>query len=160
MEVQTRCGGACTLFDSVSKAYHATKYNGFLEKISFDDAEGMHRFRPKLKSESWNPKSEARMNKLSDSYRNAHPNEMFWIDQPMDKFCDLISLKTKQEFMQEMLKKFESIENKEAKELFEKEFIRKYDDIRHLELLDEDDCYANSIVSVLSVKEFEKKYNC
>ena len=48
MEVQTRCNGALNFYKSVKEAYLATKGKR-LDKISFDDAEGMHRYRLKRK---------------------------------------------------------------------------------------------------------------
>ena len=90
MEVQTGCAGSLDFYDNMAKAYHTCKKIDSLEKISFDDAEGMHRFRPKRKGNLWNPKSEEKMNHLSLSYRYASNDEMFWVDQPMDKFYDLI----------------------------------------------------------------------
>ncbi|ARF11314.1 hypothetical protein Klosneuvirus_1_171 [Klosneuvirus KNV1] len=150
MEVQTRCAGSLDFYDSVAKAYHSCKKIDSLEKISFDDAEGMHRFRPKRKGNLWNPKSEEKMNHLSLSYRYASNDEMFWVDQPMDKFCDLISKKTTQNILLKLVKDGFPIPD----------HLKKYEDLINAELIDEDYCYAEAITNVLSIEEFEKKYNC
>lgn len=150
MEVQTRCNGSLDFYDSVEKAYNATKNRKSLEKISFDDSEGMHRYRPKLKKELWNPKSEAKMIEMSEVYRNAQPNELFWVDQPMDKFCDLISEKTTQNILLKLVKDGFPVPD----------HLKNYEHLINAKLIDEDDCYAGSIKNVLTIEEFEKKYNC
>lgn len=150
MEVQTRCDGALNFYDSVAKAYNACKNNKFLDKISFDDIEGNHRYRPKLKKGLWDPKSEQRMNQLSEAYRNAQPDDLFWIDQPMDKFVILIEKKTIQNKLLKLVKDGIPIPK----------HMKQYEDLINAELIDEDYCYAESIVNVLTVTEFEQKYNC
>lgn len=150
MEVQTRCDGALDFYDSVAKAYRTHKNNDSLEKISFDDIEGNHRYRPKLKKELWNPKSEQRINQLSETYRNAHSDDLFWVDQPMDKLVILIEKKTTQNMLLKLVKDGFPIP----------EHLKNYEYLINAKLIDKDDCDAESITNVFTVTEFEQKYNC
>lgn len=150
MEVQTSCAGALKFYDSVAKAYHATKDDRYLDKISFTDLDGMHRFRPKMKKELWCQKSESKMNQLSENYKTAQPDELFWIDQPMDKFCDLITDKANQRMLVKLVKDGFPVP----------EHMKRYEYLVDTELIDEDDCYAGAIINVLTTREFEQKYNC
>ena len=76
------------------------------------------------------------MEQLSETYKDAPPDELFWVDQPMDKFVALISGR----YEQLALLKDGGTENK-------------------VEIMDEDDCYAGTITNVFTIKEFETKYN-
>ena len=150
MEVQTSCSGSLNFYDSVAKAYNATKGNKSLDKVSFTDNEGMHRFCPKLKSELWNPKSEYRMNQLSKTYQFADDNDLFWVDQPMDKFCDLVEKKTIQNLLLKLAKDGFPIPD----------HMKEHEYLINEPLISDDDCYAGAIVSILTTPAFELKYNC
>lgn len=150
MSVQTSCAGALNFFETVAEAYTAMKNNPQLDKISFTDDEGMHRYRPKLKRELWNPKSEATMCRLSTDYRMADDDQLFWVDQPMDIFCDCVARRVTQETLLHLVAEGEPIPS----------HLKEYQYLLKMEPLDEDDCYSGSIVNVFTVEEFEIKYKC
>lgn len=106
MEVQTRSDShrgkhpGCNYFSSVKEAYEAWKTDKNIWKISFDDKEGEHRYRPKLRSSLFNLKSEERMCQLSQTYKNATPSALFWVDQlvmPVGEW-DMRKVKTDPEY--------------------------------------------------------------
>ena len=149
MEVQLCSCDGYEFFETVSEAYHKTNTK-YIDKISFTDAEGMHRFIPKQKKDLWNPKSEAKMKQLSDAYRVASLDEIFWIDQPMDKFVDLVKKKENQRLIRYFIEAGHTMVA----------YIEQYKHLLDIETIDEDDCYAGAITNILTVKEFEEKYNC
>jgi hypothetical protein len=151
MEVQVLYDGCLYFYDSVSYAYNKHYDAGrSFEKMSFHDSEGSHRFRLKTKGDRWNPKSEQKMNTTSKEYQNAQPKDLFWVDQPMDRFCNLISEKVIQELLLGLVLINQPIPA----------HMKEYEHLIHLPPLDEDDCYAGSIMAVLTPKQFEEKYNC
>ncbi len=100
MEVQTRSDSngkysGLHFFDTVNASYNAWQEDKNIWKLSWEDAGGHHRFRPKLKGDDWNPKSEEKLNELSTLYKFALPDELFWIDQLLlpDNYDELFKLK-------------------------------------------------------------------
>jgi hypothetical protein len=88
MEVQTR-SDTCqnnrwpglNYFNSLKEALEAYDQDNTIWKISYTDANDVDfRWRPKYKKEIWKW-SEDHINKQSEIYRNARPNDLFWINQ-------------------------------------------------------------------------------
>jgi len=87
MEVQTRSDSHTGLYSgsnyflSVKEAYKAHKMDKNISKLTFDDKEGNHRYKLKLKKSLYNQKSEERLYQLSNTYKNAKSTDLFWVDQ-------------------------------------------------------------------------------
>lgn len=68
-------------FPTFREALAAYDEDGRIWKISYIDQNGKeHRWRPKMKGEIWS-NSESRLDEMSEIYKNALSNELFWVDQ-------------------------------------------------------------------------------
>src|SRR5947209_2863592 len=96
MQVQTRNDiGEIKRFNAMQEAYTAWKQDSTIWKISFIDKDDKpHRFRPKYNKErdKWSESSEAKLELLSEAYRNASKEQLFWVDQPLALYGDLTDM--------------------------------------------------------------------
>ena len=71
-------------FDTFDDAYKTWKSDKTIWKISCDGKDGKsHRFVPKLKKDKWSELNEIFMS-ISEEYRKASDDTLFWIDQPLE----------------------------------------------------------------------------
>ena len=79
MEFQTRNAvGNTHLHKTFTLAYNSYLKDPSIWKISWDSN---NRWRPKYKSDTWQPESEAKLNLLSGEYKTAPANQLFWVCQ-------------------------------------------------------------------------------
>ena len=90
MDVKTRSDyhkslfAGCHRFSTVAEAYSAWQQDPHIWKLSWTDAEGTYRYRPKMRHEKWAPLSEKILEGMSPVYQQAPDDELFWVDQ---KIC-------------------------------------------------------------------------
>jgi hypothetical protein len=77
LDVQARSSSQITHYESVKDAYNAWIRDSTIWKISWKN----HRFRPKLKNDTWHDLSEQKLCELSLAYATASENQLFWVDQ-------------------------------------------------------------------------------
>lgn len=84
MSFQTRNEiGLLKFYKTLEKAIKQYDKDNSIWKISYSVESGKkYRWRPKFKNELWD--NEDRLNELSNEYKNANENELFWINQPLD----------------------------------------------------------------------------
>ena len=110
MEVQVRVGGALNFFPTVAAAYRfASKYKDF--KISWSIRGQDFRILSKLKKEKagWNRWEERKMCELSSKYKNARPDDRFFVNQPLSIMSDLSAKRARAQIMS-------TIKDEEARE--------------------------------------------
>ena len=75
-------------FTTIQEAYDLWQKDNSIWKLSFDDEEGNHRFLWKKKKDRWGYVAESQINMLSNSYRNAKEEDIFWIDQSQKEIAE------------------------------------------------------------------------
>ena len=96
--IQTRneVGELC-FFDSVKNAYKAWQDDNTIWKISWSYFGVRFRFVVKMKTDVWSVEGEAKLCKLSESYRNG-VDDVFFVNQTISG--DIIGVLSEREFVQ------------------------------------------------------------
>ena len=128
-----------TFYSSLKDAHKNISRDNLPDLIYFEGDDGEHSFTPKFKKQRWNPKSEKRLEKLSDVYHKADPEALFWVDRSMDVVEKMSSDRSIQKHIREGMSDPGGV----------------YKRLRDIPDITEADIYAASIKGVLTCDEFE-----